>query len=520
MWRTFTVLGVVVLLTVVPFGYAGVDVDGSANRLQTDSIESCTTITEPGRYVLAANITDSSEDACIRIETSDVVLDGRGHTIDGVQNRSRLEAFANASYGIVPDETGETTQQGTTAGPDETTEATPGTTEATPGPTDGAANASDAAENRTVNVSFPTPSNPEWANTGIAANASTPLTNVTVTDVTVREFVFGIYYHDVSDGAMRNVRVTGNGDGLEIHRSNQVAVTESALDGNQWGLYAENSSALRVDRTTARENDESGIYVFNSTSVRVSSSTVERSGASGIVLDGVNDSRVVDSASRANEFDGIFVIAGERNRITDNEVTGNGHAGISLILGSTNNSLVGNVVANTTGTDEFTAMAGYSAGIVLNNSSRNLVADTLAANNTNWTYYSWDGSSDNTVRNLTTGGASVSFVGTDVALARTDERLGDAAAANRTGVAATNRPTTGAGFVVANTSADASLREMRIDWRPGGRTDERGAERTELPEPTSAEPTGESEATVSEENETATVTGDETTAATENETAG
>jgi hypothetical protein len=51
------------------------------------SIDSCTTITKPGTYVLASNITEDKStrlsESCITIRARDVVFDGRGHRVEG-----------------------------------------------------------------------------------------------------------------------------------------------------------------------------------------------------------------------------------------------------------------------------------------------------------------------------------------------------------------------------------------------------------------------------------------------------
>ena len=50
-------------------------------------IDSCTTITEPGAYVLTADIEDNKRtrlsESCIRIAADDVTFDGGGHLVDG-----------------------------------------------------------------------------------------------------------------------------------------------------------------------------------------------------------------------------------------------------------------------------------------------------------------------------------------------------------------------------------------------------------------------------------------------------
>lgn len=54
------------------------------------NISSCTVISSPGYYVLTQDIINSTASTCIEITSNDVVLDGQGHRIDGVDlDRSR-----------------------------------------------------------------------------------------------------------------------------------------------------------------------------------------------------------------------------------------------------------------------------------------------------------------------------------------------------------------------------------------------------------------------------------------------
>jgi hypothetical protein len=55
---------------------------GSAGAIT--EIDSCTTISEPGYYVLSASIINSVASNCIEITSNDVVFDGAGYTIDGI----------------------------------------------------------------------------------------------------------------------------------------------------------------------------------------------------------------------------------------------------------------------------------------------------------------------------------------------------------------------------------------------------------------------------------------------------
>lgn len=55
---------------------------GSASAVT--EIDSCTAISKPGNYVLNKSIINSSSGACIGINSSDVIFDGAGYTIDGL----------------------------------------------------------------------------------------------------------------------------------------------------------------------------------------------------------------------------------------------------------------------------------------------------------------------------------------------------------------------------------------------------------------------------------------------------
>lgn len=88
--------GIVVMLVVLaafssaafaPLGVADTRVLAQEDTSSQKTIDSCTEITEPGRYVLTENITDSTADRCIIISGAggnDVILDGAGHHLDGV----------------------------------------------------------------------------------------------------------------------------------------------------------------------------------------------------------------------------------------------------------------------------------------------------------------------------------------------------------------------------------------------------------------------------------------------------
>ncbi|WP_049898250.1 5'-nucleotidase C-terminal domain-containing protein [Halococcus agarilyticus] len=77
---------------------AAPSVEESASPASSSEIDSCVRIDEPGRYVLTADIEDSTDDQCIQVLARDVVLDGAGHSIDGVDDfpTSGIVAFGRS----------------------------------------------------------------------------------------------------------------------------------------------------------------------------------------------------------------------------------------------------------------------------------------------------------------------------------------------------------------------------------------------------------------------------------------
>ncbi|MFC7044093.1 NosD domain-containing protein [Halobacteriaceae archaeon GCM10025711] len=78
---------VLLALSVVAGGIPAFAASGSTAA--GTAVDSCTVIDEPGRYELASNLTsdqDSGGEACLVVASSDVTLDGNGHTIDATDD--------------------------------------------------------------------------------------------------------------------------------------------------------------------------------------------------------------------------------------------------------------------------------------------------------------------------------------------------------------------------------------------------------------------------------------------------
>lgn len=62
---------------------AGALATGAVAQEETQTIENCTVVDQPGEYELAGDVTTNESQTCIEVRAGDVVIDGNGHAIDG-----------------------------------------------------------------------------------------------------------------------------------------------------------------------------------------------------------------------------------------------------------------------------------------------------------------------------------------------------------------------------------------------------------------------------------------------------
>ncbi|WP_158057913.1 right-handed parallel beta-helix repeat-containing protein [Halorussus halophilus] len=386
------------VLLVVSVLMSGLVAPGPVNQETGGStpaeIDSCTTITESGHYALTADILNSTEATCIRIEADDVVLDGAGHTIDGNWSVLRentgvgdslFEAFANA------------TEIGTA--------------------------------NATVS---------QWAYHGVFVSESE---NVTISGLTVRDWVYGIAFFDVTDGNIRGVTTEQTATGVGLFQSTTIRteavestnstigvvlddvsvssvtnseINNSVLDGME--LFETTGSSI-VENTIRNTGRYDGLYLRNSSQNTVRDNDIGSNTLSGIALARGSNSNIVESnLVEQNGLNGILVRDNSvLNTVTNNTLEANAHSGVSVVDGANQNIVQGNVIRNTTGEDPYTAQVNYSAGIVINQSSRNQVTENWVQGNA----YSGITLTNEANENFLTGNTILNTTGVEITVPET-----------------------------------------------------------------------------------------------------
>ena len=259
-------------------------------------ISACTAISSPGTYVLTQNIINSTNSTCISITSNNVVLNGAGYKIDGVD--------VTSTYGVY------------------------------------------------------------------VYNQTTPLKNVTVKNLKVMDWYFGIYYSALN-GSIANNTASNNFNGIYLNSTNNNNLNGNRVLKNFNGIYLSSSSNNSLSGNNVSKNSN-GIYLNSTSNNNLNGNRVANNDL-GIYLSSSSNNSL-NGNDVSNNTKGIYLNSTSNNNLDGNRVANN-DLGIYL-SSSSNNSLNGNDVSNNT------------KGIYLNSTSNNNLNDNIVANNLNGIYLS------------------------------------------------------------------------------------------------------------------------------------
>lgn len=340
-------------------------------------VEECRTITAPGTYRVGADLTaPATAEACIVVAADDVVIDGDGHTLDGT-------------------------------------------------------------------VGFDTEAKTVHFGVRVAGSDDDPLENVSVRDLTVTEWTHGVDYDGVAGGTVENVTAVDNRVGIAFRWTSSTTVTDGRFaDSATHGIRIRgHSDGVAIDGATVVDSGKRGIFVNRADATDITDTRVS-GGEAGIYVQDAVGTVVRDSTVAGASEAGIAVIVTNGTRILGTDVTG---GDVGILVRASHGTGMESGADHETGDDHETdsgsshetdanettdhgvvvtgpahvvdtTVTGSTVGIAFVGTDADVVEDTTVEGAVNWSLR-LAGASDVQVTDLAVSDlATVSFVGTDVAL--------------------------------------------------------------------------------------------------------
>ncbi|MCZ7392307.1 MAG: NosD domain-containing protein [Candidatus Methanoperedens sp.] len=233
-------------------------------------IDACTTISSQGTYVLTQDIVNSTTNTCINITSSNVIFDGAGYTIDGVDAADTAGVFV---YNLT---------------------------------------------NVTVKNLIVT----EW-DTGIFY---TNALNGSIINNTTNSDYYGIYIRSSSNNTLTNNTINSNSNsGIYLLASSNNTLTNNTANSNNGGIDLYLSSNNVLTSNTANSNS-GGISIGGSSSNTLTNNTANSNGV-GIRIDLAfaigtpftsNNNTLISNTANWNSNYGIYLSGSTNNSIYNN----------------------------------------------------------------------------------------------------------------------------------------------------------------------------------------------------------
>jgi len=268
---------------------------GAGTASAMHQIDSCADdVTSPGLHEVNSSISNSTASSCIDITASDVVLEGNGNSIDGVDQDG-------SSFGI------------------------------------------DVFSQTNVTVRNLTVTN--WE-TGVQYDDVDDGNIIDVNAITNDFEGIALLSSDNNDVTANNVTGT-NFDGIFLDSSsNNNNVTNNDANGNgRDGIRLDSSNGNNVTENDASGNDADGIVLVSSSDDNDITANNASGNTDGIDLTSSDGNNVTANEASDNDDDGIDLAESSNNDVTANEVKDNADDGINLDSSSNDNNVSANDVS-------------------------------------------------------------------------------------------------------------------------------------------------------------------------------
>ena len=225
--------------------------------------------------------------------------------------------------------------------------------------------------------------------TGSGSGNGTTLTdrsNVTIRNMTIKNFGFGIWLSSSSNNSMSGNNLTANSYyGVWLISSSNNSISGNDMTNNIDGILLWSSSNNNTISENNLASNYYGIDIDSSSNNSIRGNNIVND-YYGIWLESSSNNGINGNNVTANNVDGMWIDSSSDNGISGNNVTANNDCGI-WVSSSSSNSISGNDITNS------------SVGISLDSSSSNSISGNNIANNSYgiWIYYVYSSSDNNSI---------------------------------------------------------------------------------------------------------------------------
>jgi len=215
---------------------------------------------------------------------------------------------------------------------------------------------------------------------GVHVYSISKIANVTVKNVKVKIWTYGIYLDSSSDSTLTDNTASQTWEGIYLNYSSNNVISGNTVSNNGDGIYLSQSNNNIINVNTANSNND-GIYLFSSNNNTLNGNTASSNrGLTGIILQSSsNNNTLINNTANSNRYRGIGLYISNDNKVTSNTVNSNGESGLYLYSSSNNN-----LSANTINSNALSGIRIYQSSSDNNiynnffNNTNNFVFDSYA----------------------------------------------------------------------------------------------------------------------------------------------
>jgi parallel beta-helix repeat protein len=175
----------------------------------------------------------------------------------------------------------------------------------------------------------------------------TNLNNVTVENINVKNFQFGIWLNSSSNSIVIRNNITATAqDGIYLQSSSNTSIIgNNATADSQDGIWLYSSSGNIISGNTITNNND-GIFLYSSSGNIISGNTITNNGAGISLYSSCNNNNMSGNDISANTYYGIYLLEVSFNNVIGNNIA-NSYYGIYCDSSSGNEIYHNNFVNNT-----------------------------------------------------------------------------------------------------------------------------------------------------------------------------